>query len=118
MKKILNNYKYSKNTQLFGFKDYARKVASEGIVLLKNEDNILPLKEKSTISIFGRIQFDYYKSGTGSGGLVNIDKVTSIIDGLEENPKINVNKDLVNHYLKWVEANPYNAGNGMWASEP
>ena len=118
MKNILNNYKYNEKMPLNGFKDIARKAASEGIVLLKNDNNILPLKENSTISIFGRIQFDYYKSGTGSGGLVNINKVTSILDGLEENPKINVNRDLVNHYLKWLESNPFNAGNGMWASEP
>ena len=48
----------------------ARQAAAEGAVLLKNDDQALPLK-KETISVFGRIQFHYYKSGTGSGGLVN-----------------------------------------------
>ncbi len=47
----------------------ARKVAAEGAVLLKNDKNVLPLKSASKVSVFGRIQFNYYKSGTGSGGM-------------------------------------------------
>ena len=44
MKNILKNYKYNEKMPLNGFKDIARKAASEGIVLLKNDNNILPLK--------------------------------------------------------------------------
>ena len=46
-----------------------RMAAAEGAVLLKNEKNALPIREGETVSIFGRIQLNYYKSGTGSGGL-------------------------------------------------
>ena len=59
----------------------ARQAAAEGAVLLKNDDQALPLK-KETISVFGRIQFHYYKSGTGSGGLVNAKYVVGITDAL------------------------------------
>ena len=49
----------------------AREAVAEGIVLLKNEGGVLPLPAGSSIALFGRSQFCYYKSGTGSGGLVN-----------------------------------------------
>lgn len=46
--------------------DLAHKIASEGIVLLKN-DGILPLNEGSRIAIFGKAQIDYVSGGGGSG---------------------------------------------------
>ena len=44
----------------------SKLVNSEGIVILKNKNNLLPLTSQK-INLFGRIQFNYYKSGTGSG---------------------------------------------------
>ncbi len=41
--------------------------ALAGMVLLKNEKKILPLKKKSTIALFGKTQFDTIKGGGGSG---------------------------------------------------
>ena len=55
--------------------NFAEKIlesAQEGIVLLKNADNALPLKSEDYVCVFGRTQFDYYRSGTGSGGSVPI----------------------------------------------
>ena len=66
----------------------ARKLAGEGAVLLKNENSVLPVKSNETISVFGRTQIDYNKSGTGSGGLVQCEYVINILDGLRENPDI------------------------------
>ena len=37
-------------------KKIARKIAEESIVLLKNANHILPLKEKKEIAFFGRTQ--------------------------------------------------------------
>ena len=51
--------------------DTAAKMVSEGIVMLKNNNNALPLDTDKEVAVFGRIQFHYYKSGLGSGGLVN-----------------------------------------------
>ena len=50
---------------------YPGRRLAEGAVLLKNEDQTLPVKPYETVSVFGRIQINYFKSGTGSGGLVN-----------------------------------------------
>ena len=61
----------------------ARQAVAEGCVLLKNDDNALPIRKGERVSVFGRIQFDYYKSGTGSGGAVNTRYVTNILDALK-----------------------------------
>ena len=53
------------------FAKVARQAVAEGVVLLKNDAKVLPLKEGTRVAIFGRSQFNYYKSGTGSGGMVN-----------------------------------------------
>ena len=45
----------------------SRWAAAQGAVLLKNEDNILPLKRGKTVSLFGRACLDYQKGGQGSG---------------------------------------------------
>ena len=50
------------------YAELARRVAAEGSVLLRNEDGVLPLQKGQKVSIFGRSQFEHYKSGTGSGG--------------------------------------------------
>lgn len=101
------------------WKEYAkvaRKAVAEGCVLLKN-DNALPIKKDSKISLFGRIAFNYYKSGTGSGGMVNAPYIVSILDALKDENDIVINEDLLAIYTKWVEANPFNKGKG-WANEP
>ena len=60
----------------------ARAAVAEGIVLLEN-NGALPLKKNENLAVFGRIQEHYYKSGTGSGGMVNVDKVWNITETRE-----------------------------------
>lgn len=95
----------------------AREAAAEGIVMLKNDRGALPLKDGAKISIFGRIQFDYYKSGTGSGGLVNTSYVVGILDALEQYGKYEINEDLKKMYQEWIKDHPFDKGHG-WATEP
>lgn len=45
----------------------ARWAAAQGAVLLKNEDNILPIKKGRSVSVFGRGTLDYQQGGGGSG---------------------------------------------------
>lgn len=94
----------------------ARKAAAEGAVLLKNEGNVLPLKEGERLAVFGRIQFDYYKSGTGSGGMINTRYVVGILDALKEE-KIVLNLELEQVYRDWLKEHPFDKGSG-WAQEP
>ena len=74
------------------------RAVSGGIVMLKN-DGALPLKKGGTAAVFGRIQLHYYKSGTGSGGMVNVSKVVGITDGLLA-AGYQTDEELLNAYRK------------------
>lgn len=93
----------------------ARSAAAEGIVLLEN-NGALPLKKEENLAVFGRVQDYYYKSGTGSGGMVNVDRVYSIPDGLLEYG-IELNEELRKAYADWEKDNPIDPGLG-WGGEP
>lgn len=100
-----------------GFADKSREAAVEGIVLLKNENNTLPLTEQDKVSVFGRPMIEYYRSGTGSGGAVNVEYTTNILDGFE-NSNLNFNKTIVEDYKEWLKDHPFDNGGGGWACEP
>lgn len=94
----------------------ARQASAEGCVLLKNEQ-LLPLKKDEVISIFGRIQLDYYKSGTGSGGKVNVNYTHGILEGLRASGHVKINESLLNIYKDWTASHPFDFGTG-WGKEP
>lgn len=102
------------------FKDYcgcARRLVAEGQVLLENKDQVLPLPKGAKVAVFGRIQSHYYKSGTGSGGMVNVDKVTGILDALLEEQDVAVDQELIKVYEEWEKEHPFDEGVG-WGNEP
>lgn len=106
MKRTLNWDKYL---------EASARAVSGGIVMLKN-DGALPLKQGGTAAVFGRIQLHYYKSGTGSGGMVNVSKVIGITDGLLD-AGYKLDEQLLNAYREWDEQNPFDHGEG-WGGEP
>lgn len=81
------------NSRITGCKrhiDLSREAAQEGIVLLKNECNTLPLQQGSKVAVFGKAQIDYVKGGGGSGD-VHCEYVRNIYQGLKlKNDKIEV----------------------------
>ena len=79
-------------------------------MLLKNEAHTLPLQEGCRVAVFGRIQNNYYKSGTGSGGMVNVSNVTGILDALREEPGLSVDETVRETYEKWEKENPFDEG--------
>lgn len=95
-----------------------RRAAAEGIVLLKNEEDMLPIKEEDHIALFGRCQIDYYRSGTGSGGAVNVEYTSNLLDGLRRYPWVHLNEQLVGTYESWIREHPFDNGGGAWAAEP
>ena len=94
----------------------AAETVAEGIVMLRNENHALPLHKEETIAVFGRMQLHYCKSGTGSGGLVNVSKVTGILDGLLA-CGVRVHAPLLETYQKWEQEHPFDHGEG-WGKEP
>ena len=106
--------------KIFSYEKYAakaREAAGEGIVLLRNEGGVLPLPAGSSLALFGRSQFNYYKSGTGSGGLVNAAYVTGIREALEQSGEFELNGYVKSYYEEWLKDHPFDTGNG-WAQEP
>lgn len=98
------------------YAETARRAAAEGAVLLKNDKNALPLQEGMKLAVFGRIQFDYYKSGTGSGGMINTKYVVGILDALKEE-NLTIDQELEQIYREWIKEHSYDFGSG-WAKEP
>ena len=91
--------------------ELSRRVATEGIVLLKNNDNVLPLRAGSKIAVFGKAQYDYVKGGGGSGD-VNVEYVRNIYDALkikENDGKLNVFSGLIDFYKTEID-NQYKSG--------
>lgn len=103
---------------LEGLAELSRIAAAQGAVLLKNEEGTLPIQHMEKLSVFGRCQIDYYRSGTGSGGAVNVAYSTGLLDALRKNERVVVNEELAHTYEAWTAENPFDNGGGGWAAEP
>ena len=60
----------------------SKEAAKEGMVLLKNENGLLPLAAGSKIALFGKGSFDYVKGGGGSGDVYTA-YVRNLYEGLK-----------------------------------
>lgn len=78
----------------------SRRAACEGMVLLKNENGLLPLKGGTRAALFGRGQIDYIKGGGGSG-VVSTAYTRNIFEGMEikqQEGKIELFRELSEFY--------------------
>ena len=62
--------------------ELSRRAAGEGMVLLKNEGNALPLASGAKVALFGKATIEYIKGGGGSGD-VHTPYIRNIYDGLK-----------------------------------
>lgn len=88
-------------------------IADEGIVLLENENNTLPLAEGTKLNVFGWSSTNPVYGGTGSGSLSDSYPTVSLLEGLE-NAGFEVNQDLVNFYTEYRADRPMV---GMWGQD-
>ena len=82
----------------------SRRAAGEGMVLLENHDQALPLSQGASVALFGKNQIDYVKGGGGSGD-VNVPYTVNLLQGLqekEEQGKVHLYQPLVELYQKSV----------------
>ena len=78
--------------------ELSKIAAKEGMVLLKNENNVLPLAAGSKVALFGKGTFDYVKGGGGSGD-VTVAYIRSLYEGLKlQKDKISVFEELCDYY--------------------
>jgi beta-glucosidase len=95
-------YKYSNKPDLKAHAEVTRQAASEGMVLLKNENGALPFGSGiKNIAAFGNTSYDIIVGGTGSG-LVNKAYSISLSEGLK-NVELNQNEELHNLYTNYLK---------------
>lgn len=100
-----------------GMPELVLECAQEGVVLLRNVDNILPLKSETKVAVFGRCQIDWFYVGYGSGGDVHPPYQVSLIEGLN-NQQVNYDKTLAKEYEEWCLDPKYMADHGWWGHWP
>ncbi len=77
--------------------------AQEGMVLLKNEKQTLPLAKGQRVALFGKGTIDYVKGGGGSGD-VTVSYVRNLYEGFKElGDQVFVFDELCEYYKKYVE---------------
>lgn len=82
----------------------SKNAAKEGMVLLKNDDGVLPLSKGSKLALFGKATFDYVKGGGGSGD-VTVEKITNLYEGMKGlGDHVSVFETLAEFYKSHVEA--------------
>ena len=93
--------------------DLVEQIAEEGIVLLKNEDNILPLADSSKLNVFGWASTNPCYGGTGSGSLSDAYETVTLLQGLE-NAGFELNTELSDFYTDYRADRPEV---GMWEQD-
>lgn len=74
-------YKYSNNPDLKAHAQLVREAATQGMVLLKNDNNALPMTGIKNVALFGISAYKSIAGGTGSGN-VNKPYIRNIDEGL------------------------------------
>ena len=93
------------------FAKKCRALIPEGITLLEY-DGALPFQEGEKVALFGRGQYEYLKSGSGSGGSVKCAYVTNIIDELRK--RISIDEAVDEALRAFIVENPCDQGNGWY----
>jgi beta-glucosidase len=95
---------YSNHPDLVKNAQVSRVAAAESMVLLKNNDNTLPLSSSKTVALFGNHAFDLIAGGTGSGDVTKAYKI-SLNEGLTK-AGFKLDKDAEQAYMAYL--NDYN----------
>lgn len=115
------NYSSGEDGELTS-QEVADKIESEGAVLLKNEDECLPLMPQDlfSVNVFGWSSTQWIAGGSGSGRVLNKDQKeasnTDLLTALE-NRGYAPNQDLIDFYKNYCPDRPYISLDGESASK-
>jgi beta-glucosidase len=93
-------YKYSDAPDLKKDAQVSRMAAAQGMVLLKNSENSLPIKGIKKLALFGNTAYDIIAGGTGSGN-VNKAYTVSLAQGLQ-NACLQITASLLSSYPAYI----------------
>ncbi|MFI5160404.1 MAG: glycoside hydrolase family 3 C-terminal domain-containing protein [Sphingobacteriales bacterium] len=113
------HYKYSDAPDLKKDAQVSRNAASQGMVLLKNNGNVLPFNNAKKVALFGNTAYDIIAGGTGSGN-VNKAYTISLAQGLQ-NGGLQVTPALLSAYPAYLadyKAKQPKRTRGMFAAPP
>ena len=89
-------YQFSNKPDLKAHAAVARKAAEESIILLKNDDNTLPMKGDEKVALYGITSVDFFGIGTGSGE-VNTEHIANMQEAMTA-AGFTLDKDLAEYY--------------------
>ena len=98
----MKGYKPSLKPDLEAHAKIAREAAGEGMVLLKNKNNTLPISTGKTVAVFGKISYYLIAYGTGSGSVRSIKYAVSVNEGLKS-AGFNILEEMEKSYLAFIE---------------
>ncbi len=93
--------------------EVAVQIGEEGIALLENDDNILPMAKGDKLNVFGWASINPILGGAGSGALNNAYATTDILQSLKD-AGIETNSELSQFYTDYKADRPEV---GMWAQD-
>ena len=93
--------------------DLAVQIGEEGIALLENDDQILPMEAGSKLNVFGWASINPILGGAGSGALNDAFETVGILQSLAD-AGIETNKELTDFYTAYKADRPVV---GMWAQD-
>lgn len=106
-------YNYPNETDLKAHSALAREIGANSLVLLKNDDNTLPMDDVKNVALYGTTSYDIVPAGMGFGATGHGYYCVSLVEGLR-NSGYNVDKSLITPYKAHIDAqNKQNYPNGL-----
>lgn len=106
-------YEYPNETNLKAHSRLAREIGANSVVLLKNQDEVLPFEGVKNVALYGTTSYDIVPAGMGFGATGHGYYCVSLVEGLRK-AGYNVEKSLIGPYQAHIAAeNRKNYPNGL-----